>query len=59
VHPGAAAGRSLFWLVAVDHRHLHKGAARKTLHSLARCALLYLNVMPDRWQESDWGYWSS
>ncbi|MBN1582635.1 MAG: glycosyltransferase [Anaerolineae bacterium] len=41
-----------------DHRRLRRGAARKTLHSLARCLLLYLNLMPDRWRSADWGYWS-
>ncbi len=44
---------------AHDHRRLRKGAARKMLHSVARCALLYLNLMPARWRTSDWGYWSS
>jgi glycosyltransferase involved in cell wall biosynthesis len=40
-----------------DHRRLRRGAARKTLHSLTRCALLYLNLMPKRLRSSDWGYW--
>jgi len=42
---------------ATDHRRLEKGVARKTLHSLARCALLYTGLMPRRWRERDWGYW--
>ncbi|MBN1936528.1 MAG: glycosyltransferase [Anaerolineae bacterium] len=41
-----------------DHRRLRRGAVRKTLHTLARCLLLYLNLMPDRWRSADWGYWS-
>jgi GT2 family glycosyltransferase len=41
-----------------DHRRLRRGVARKTLHSLTRCLLLYLNLMPSRWHTSDWGYWS-
>jgi len=42
-----------------DHRRLRKGVARKTLHSLVRCALLYLNLLPQQWRSSDWGYWAS
>lgn len=41
-----------------DHRRLQRGALRKTLHSIARCALLYFNLMPARWRSGDWGYWS-
>jgi glycosyltransferase involved in cell wall biosynthesis len=41
-----------------DHRRLRRGVLRKTLHTLARCLLLYLNLMPDRWRSADWGYWS-
>jgi glycosyltransferase involved in cell wall biosynthesis len=41
-----------------DHRRLRRGAARKTMHTLARCLLLYLNLMPKRWRSADWGYWS-
>jgi GT2 family glycosyltransferase len=41
-----------------DHRRLHRGALRKTVHSLARCTLLYFNLMPERWRGQDWGYWS-
>ena len=42
---------------ARDHRRLQRGALRKTLHSVTRCALLYFNLMPDRWRSHDWGYW--
>jgi glycosyltransferase involved in cell wall biosynthesis len=41
-----------------DHRRLRRGVARKTVHSLARCLLLYLNLIPARWRRSDWGYWA-
>jgi GT2 family glycosyltransferase len=43
---------------ARDHRRLRRGALRKTLHSLARCALLYTDLMPPSWRASDWGYWA-
>lgn len=46
-------------VVETDHRRLRRGVARKTLHSIARCLLLYFNLMPSRWQTSDWGYWSN
>jgi len=42
---------------AHDHRRLYQGSFRKTMHSLLRCSLLYLNLMPRRWRSSDWGYW--
>ncbi len=42
-----------------DHRRLRRGAMRKLLHSVARCTLLYFNLVPARWRVSDWGYWSS
>lgn len=42
---------------ARDHRRLEQGRVRKTLHSLARCTLLYLNMMPASWRRDDWGYW--
>ncbi len=42
---------------ARDHRRLKRGMARKNLHSIARCALLYLNLIPQKWRSSDWGYW--
>lgn len=43
---------------ARDHRRLRLGLLRKTFHSLSRCALLYLDLMPSRWRSRDWGYWS-
>jgi hypothetical protein len=43
---------------ARDHRRLEQGTARKTLHSISRCLLLYFNLMPARWRSHDWGYWS-
>lgn len=45
-------------VVARDHRRLQRGAARKLMHSLARCTLLYLGVLPPALRRSDWGYWS-
>lgn len=42
-----------------DHRRLRRGVVRKTLHSVARCLLLYLNLIPSRWRGGDWGYWAS
>lgn len=44
---------------AHDHRRLYRGLWRKSMHSIARCALLFFNAMPSRWRSSDWGYWSS
>jgi hypothetical protein len=43
---------------ARDHRRLQRGTLRKTVHSIARCSLLYFNLMPDRCRSRDWGYWS-
>ncbi len=43
---------------ARDHRRLRLGLVRKTLHSLTRCLLLYLNLIPTRWRSRDWGYWA-
>ncbi len=43
---------------ARDHRRLDRGVMRKTLHSLTRCAALYLNLMPAQYRNRDWGYWS-
>ncbi len=40
-----------------DHRRLRRGVMRKTVHTLARCALLYLGLMPEAWRRKDWGYW--
>jgi glycosyltransferase involved in cell wall biosynthesis len=42
---------------ARDHRRVEAGRMRKTLHSLARCALLYTHLMPRRYRAADWGYW--
>lgn len=42
---------------ARDHRRLERGVARKLAHSLARCTLLYFDLLPRRWQSRDWGYW--
>jgi GT2 family glycosyltransferase len=44
-------------VVAHDHRRLQHGVLKKALHSAARCALLYLNLIPSRWRGRDWGYW--
>ncbi|MEA4909473.1 MAG: glycosyltransferase [Chloroflexi bacterium] len=43
---------------AHDHRRLRRGTWKKTLHSLVRCMLLYLNCMPPRLRSQDWGYWN-
>lgn len=43
---------------ARDHRRLDRGVMRKTLHSICRCTLLYLNLMPERFRNRDWGYWA-
>ena len=43
---------------ATDHRRLERGCVRKTLHTLARCTLLYADLLPRAWRASDWGYWS-
>ena len=42
---------------ARDHRRLHQGQTRKTVHSLLRCALIFSGMMPERWLKNDWGYW--
>jgi hypothetical protein len=39
---------------AHDHRRLRRGTWKKTLHSLVRCMLLYLNCMPPRLRSQDW-----
>ena len=41
-----------------DHRRLRRGALAKTMHSLTRCLLLYLDLMPSRWRTGDWKYWA-
>jgi GT2 family glycosyltransferase len=48
--------RLIVW--AVDHRRLHRGRLRKTLHTVARCVVLFFGLMPQRWRGRDWGYWS-
>lgn len=45
---------------SLDDRRLHRGVTRKVLHSLARNALLWINLyvrIPKRWLRHDWGYW--
>lgn len=44
---------------ARDHRRLAEGKLHKTAHTLARCALLYTNLMPGPWRSRDWGYWDA
>jgi glycosyltransferase involved in cell wall biosynthesis len=44
---------------ARDHRRLERGLLGKTAHSMARCALLYADLMPSTWREADWGYWNT
>jgi glycosyltransferase involved in cell wall biosynthesis len=46
-------------VIAHDHRRLKRGVGFKMFHSLARCTLLYLNLLPARWRKNDWGYWSA
>lgn len=43
---------------ARDHRRLRLGLVKKAFHSLTRCLLLYLNLIPNRWRCHDWGYWA-
>lgn len=54
---GVCFGADLI-VYARDHRRLEQGTLRKTLHSVARCLLLYSGLMPKRWRSRDWGYWS-
>lgn len=45
---------------SIDDRRLARGVLLKTLHSLSRNMLLFLNCyvpMPRRWLRHDWGYW--
>jgi glycosyltransferase involved in cell wall biosynthesis len=44
---------------ATDHRRIERGRLRKTLHSAARCALLYTDLMPRKLRSLDWGYWQN
>lgn len=46
---------------SLDDRRLDRGVATKTLHSLGRNLLLYINLyipLPRKWLSHDWGYWS-
>lgn len=46
---------------SLDDRRLDRGLALKTLHSVGRSLLLFINLyvpMPRRWLCHDWGYWS-
>jgi glycosyltransferase involved in cell wall biosynthesis len=43
---------------ARDHRRLEQGTLRKDIHTVTRCALLYLQIMPGLVAGRDWGYWS-
>lgn len=47
-----------FTVYATDHRRLERGLLRKTAHTLSRCLLLYWDLVPSRWRNGDWGYWS-
>lgn len=54
------AGYGIQWrddliVFAHDHRQLRRGAPRRTLHTLGRCALLYADLMPERWRGADRG----
>jgi GT2 family glycosyltransferase len=42
---------------ATDHRRIERGRVGKTIHSVARCVLLYTNLMPQKYRSLDWGYW--
>jgi GT2 family glycosyltransferase len=44
---------------AIDHRRIEGGRFGKTLHSIARCLLLYTGLMPEGWRRLDWGYWKN
>jgi len=47
---------------SLDDRRLRCGAARKLVHSTARCALIALGMrvpLPQRLLRHDWGYWST
>lgn len=45
-------------VVSRDHRRLARGTARKMIHSIARCGLLYTGLLPEALRRADWGYWS-
>lgn len=44
-------------VIATDQRRLKTGVFKKIIHSLARCTLLYLNLLPRSLKTHDWGYW--
>ncbi len=47
---------------SLDDRRLKRGAARKLLHSITRCALIALGMripLPQRLLRHDWGYWGA
>jgi glycosyltransferase involved in cell wall biosynthesis len=46
---------------SLDDRRLNRGVLLKTLHSLSRNTLLFINLyipLPRRWLCHDWGYWN-
>jgi glycosyltransferase involved in cell wall biosynthesis len=46
---------------SLDDRRLDRGATRKLLHSIARCAIIAAGFhipLPQRLLRHDWGYWS-
>lgn len=44
-------------VITTDQRRLEAGVMKKVIHSLVRCSLLYLNLMPRSLKKRDWGYW--
>ncbi|MCG8353804.1 MAG: glycosyltransferase [Chloroflexales bacterium] len=45
---------------SIDDRRLDRGVIFKTLHSLSRNAMLFINLyipLPQCWLRHDWGYW--
>ena len=50
-----AAGLAVY---EFDHRRLDAGLFRKTVHSLARGALLDLGLLTPARKRADWGYWA-
>lgn len=45
---------------SIDARRLTRGATRKAAHSIARGAVLFLDLhvrVPESWLSGDWGYW--
>ena len=39
-----------------DHRWLDPGMARKSIHSILRCFLLFSGILARHVRRSDWGY---